>query len=228
VSVQGRPFAATRRRTNAGDDAALTVFRRRSVLNDDHDDPRLHRAITAAQRGEREAIRELYARYADNVYGYVRSIVADPYEAEDVTQHVFLKLMTVISKYERGTGPFAAWMLRVARNVAIDHLRKRQSVPVEEVFGPDVAARQTASRQQEPLWQALAGLPMEQREVVVLRHIGGLSPVEIAEHLGKTTGSIHGLHHRGRAALKRELTVLGSRPAVRGGRPQRLAGAAAA
>jgi len=201
----------------------LPVFRRRSVLNDDPDDVRLHRAIAAAQRGDRDAVRELYARYADNVYGYVRSIVTDAHEAEDVTQHVFLKLMTVIVKYERRAGPFAAWMLRVARNVAIDHLRKRQSVPVDEVYGPEVVARETGSARQEPLWEALAGLPMDQREVVVLRHVGGLSPVEIAQRLGKTTGSIHGLHHRGRAALKRELVTLGSRPAVRRHAAPRLA-----
>src|SRR4051812_13807322 len=51
------------------------------------------RAIREAEAGDSEAIRYLYLRYADNVYGYVRSIVRDPHEAEDLTQHVFAKLM---------------------------------------------------------------------------------------------------------------------------------------
>src|SRR5271167_4806830 len=57
-------------------------------------------AIARAKEGDREALRLLYVRYSDNVYGYVRSIVRDEKEAEDLTQHVFLKLITVIGKYE--------------------------------------------------------------------------------------------------------------------------------
>jgi RNA polymerase sigma-70 factor, ECF subfamily len=56
------------------------------------------RAIKRAQEGDREALGFLYARYADNVCGYVRSIVHDQHEAEDITQHVFAKLVRVIGK----------------------------------------------------------------------------------------------------------------------------------
>src|SRR5215204_4737052 len=74
-------------------------------------------AVALAKAGDQEALRFLYLRYADNVYGYVRGIVRDDHEAEDVTQHVFAKLMTILPKYERRSVPFAAWILRVARNV---------------------------------------------------------------------------------------------------------------
>jgi DNA-directed RNA polymerase specialized sigma24 family protein len=57
-------------------------------------------AIKRAQAGDRDALGFLYARYADNIYGYVRSIVHNHHEAEDITQHVFTKLMRVIGKYE--------------------------------------------------------------------------------------------------------------------------------
>src|ERR1700761_5330902 len=91
------------------------------------------RAIQQAQGGDRNAIGFLYARYADNVCGYVRSIVHDQHEAEDITQHVFAKLMRVIGKYEPRDVPFFAWMLRVARNVAVDEIRRQRMLPVEEV-----------------------------------------------------------------------------------------------
>src|ERR1700690_346199 len=94
---------------------------------------RVSQAVRRAQGGDRDALAFLYARYADNVYGYVRSIVHDPHEAEDVTQQVFAKLMRVIGKYEEREVPFFAWVLRVARNLAVDHLRRQRSVPVEEV-----------------------------------------------------------------------------------------------
>lgn len=92
-------------------------------------------AIGRAQEGDREALGFLYSRYADDVYGYVRSIVHDAREAEDVTQKVFAKLIRVIGKYEERDVPFFAWVLRVARDVAVDHLRCQRAVPVEDVRG---------------------------------------------------------------------------------------------
>src|SRR3712207_9287355 len=64
--------------------------------------------------------------------GYVRSIVRDEHEAEDITQHVFTKLLTVLPRYEQRDVPFSAWILRVARNVALDHLRSRRPTPTED------------------------------------------------------------------------------------------------
>ena len=92
------------------------------------------RAVMAAKAGDMEAVRFLYIRYKDNVYSYVLSIVREPHEAEDVTQQVFMKLMSSIQKYEPRAVPFTAWILRVARNLAIDQLRQRRSIPCEEVF----------------------------------------------------------------------------------------------
>jgi RNA polymerase sigma-70 factor (ECF subfamily) len=91
------------------------------------------RAVRRAKSGDREALGFLYARYADGVYGYVRSIVHDSHEAEDVTQQVFAKLIHVIGKYEERDAPFFAWILRVARNLAVDHLRRQRMIPVEDV-----------------------------------------------------------------------------------------------
>src|SRR3954454_7950054 len=69
-------------------------FRRRSTIVDSEEQRRLvSRAVARAKSGDPDAIRFLYVRYADNVYGYVRSIVRDEHEAEDVTQQVFAKLL---------------------------------------------------------------------------------------------------------------------------------------
>jgi RNA polymerase sigma-70 factor (ECF subfamily) len=172
-------------------------------------------AVKRAQEGDRQALGFLYARYSDNVYGYVRSIVHDEHEAEDITQHVFAKLMHVIGKYEERDVPFFAWILRVSRNVAVDHIRRQRTIPVEEVRavehgggGPEDGERMTDLR------EALAMLPRDQREVLVLRHFAGLSPTEIAERTGRSEGSVHGLHHRGRRALTAELTSRGAAPAT--------------
>ena len=178
-------------------------------------DPQVAGAVCRAQEGDEAAIRYLYLRFKDNVYGYVLSLVRDADDAEDITQQVFLKLIGVIHSYESRGVPFASWLLRVARNVAFDHLRQRRVMPCEEVY-PVVRAADDAGRERRwGLEQALAGLPEEQRRVVMLRHLVGLSPAEIAERLGRSEGAVHGLHFRARRAIRRDLIEAGCAPAVR-------------
>jgi RNA polymerase sigma-70 factor, ECF subfamily len=175
------------------------------------------RAIAAAKRGEWDAIHYLYVRYADDVLAYVRSIVGDHHAAEDITQSVFAKLIGAIQRYEeRGAIPFAGWIMRVARNAALDHLRARRQIPVEEVRTSDPGDEGREFEQRQCLKEALASLPEDQREVLVLRHVLGLSPPEIAERLERTESSVHGLHHRGRAALRAALIELEAAPEVFG------------
>jgi RNA polymerase sigma-70 factor (ECF subfamily) len=171
-------------------------------------------AVTRAKAGDNGAVHFLYVRFADDVFGYISSIVQDSHEAEDITQNVFAKLPRAIQKYEPREVPFTAWILRVARNAALDHLRSRRQIPVEEVRIDDDHQEDVAFDRSRALRDALWRLPMEQREVLVLRHLVGLSPLEIADRLGKTEGSVHGLHHRGRAALQLALRDLEAAPVV--------------
>src|SRR5215207_2703724 len=171
-------------------------------------------AVTRAKVGDTEGIHYLYVRYADDVLRYVTGLVRDHHEAEDITQNVFAKLMTAIKKYEERAVPFDAWILRVARNAALDHLRAKRAIPTEEVRQTDTGRAQTAQDRGRALRQALEDLPEDQREVLVLRHIVGLSPVEIADTLNKSESSVHGLHHRGRRSLRANLNELGAAPVV--------------
>jgi RNA polymerase sigma-70 factor, ECF subfamily len=183
--------------------------------NERASEPLVSQAVKRAQLGDRDAVGFLYARYSDDVHRYVQSIVRDSHEAEDVTQQVFAKLIKVIGKYEQRDVPFFAWILRVARNVAVDHLRRQRSIPVEEVRRSDEGSGDPAQgRPLSDLQDALFTLPLDQREVLVLRHLAGLSPTEIAVRTGRSEGSIHGLHHRGRRALRAELTNQGAAPST--------------
>ncbi len=190
-------------------------FRTRTSLDESPETQRKTRlAVALAKEGDRDALRYLYISYSHNIYGYVRSIVRDDHEAEDVTQHVFAKLMTTLGKYDDRGVPFFAWLLRLARNVAIDHLRANRLTPTETVIDPDMTSGADLDRA-ETVRVALATLPDEQRKVVVLRHVVGLTPGEIADQMGRSESSIHGLHHRGRRALQRELERLDSTPCTR-------------
>jgi RNA polymerase sigma-70 factor (ECF subfamily) len=187
-------------------------FRRRTLPHDNRRDALLLKAIRRAKEGDRDALRFLYVRYADDIYGYVRSIVRNEHDAEDITQHLFSKLTSALSRYEPRSVPFSAWILRVARNLALDHLRAVRTVPCEEVRAIDAVADDFSIERSRALQDALDALPRDQREVLILRQVAGMTPREIASSLGKTEGSIHGLHHRGRRALQRELSELGARP----------------
>ena len=181
---------------------------------DDGNSRLVQRAVEHAKNGDPEGIHFLYVRYAADVQRFVNSLVRDQHEAEDITQNIFAKLIKAINKYEPREVPFAAWIMRVARNAALDHLRARRALPTEEVRIADNGSAQVGLDRGRDLRHALEQLPDDQREVLVLRHITGLSPVEIAATLKKSESSVHGLHHRGRRTLQEKLTELGAAPVV--------------
>ena len=192
------------------------VFGGQSWVNDSDEERR--RSSLLARRaagGDRDALQELYQRYSSNVYRHVRGLVRDEHEAEDITQQVFLKLMSVLPQYEEAKAPFGAWILRVARNLAIDHLRRRQPVLAEDVFGSDTAFDETGRQRALSLREALDGLPDEQRRVILLRQVRGMQPREIAQRLDKTEGSVHALLHRARHSMQSALVELDAAPTTR-------------
>ncbi|MBS1878061.1 MAG: sigma-70 family RNA polymerase sigma factor [Actinobacteria bacterium] len=171
-------------------------------------------AVRRAKQGDREGIRLLYVRFSGDVLRYVNSFVRDYHEAEDITHNVFAKLITAITRYEERATPFAAWIMRVARNAALDYLRARRAIPTDELRIADSDEGDPGLERGLDIREALEELPTDQREVLVLRHVMGLTPVEIAGTLARTESSIHGLHHRGRRALQGALEARGAAPIV--------------
>jgi RNA polymerase sigma-70 factor (ECF subfamily) len=188
-------------------------FQEKRTLEAEQRPGEVARAVARAKQGDRAAIRFLYLRYAGNVYGYARSIVRNDHDAEDVVQQVFTRMLTAIHGYEQRSVPFSAWLLRITHNMAIDYLRRRAPVCEEpERAVVEERAEFEAGYLRGALRDALAELPELQREILVLRHFGGLSPREIAHRLGRSEDSVHGLHHRARRALKAALVEAGAMP----------------
>jgi RNA polymerase sigma-70 factor (ECF subfamily) len=178
------------------------------------DEGRVRGLVAAARAGDRDAMDELYIRYRRTVEGYVGAIVGDRHDAEDVTQQVFAKLMTDLGRYEPQSAAFVGWLLRVARNAAIDHRRRTRAVPSAEVRDALAHVDDAGDRCRASLCEVLAALPPGQRDVLVLRHLVGLSPGEIAVRTGRSVGAVRGLHHRGRLAARAALDDLGCAPAT--------------
>lgn len=193
--------------------AARTGYRRRRHLDQPQDAEALVAAATERARdGEDDALRLLYLLYADNVFGFVLAIVRDEHDAEDITSEVFTRLPRALSHYRAGATPFAAWLLRVARNAALDHLRAQRSVPLAEVHATGAVAETQAVERLEALKDALAALPEDQRHVMLLRLVAGHSPAEVAAQLGRSVDAVHALQHRARRRLREELTQSGWAP----------------
>jgi RNA polymerase sigma-70 factor (ECF subfamily) len=190
-------------------------LRRRRRLERSHEGDALTlRAVRRAQGGDPDAMRFLYLRFADNVYGYVCSIVRDEHDAEDVTQQIVSKLLSSLERYAPSSVPFSAWILRVAHNASIDHLRARRAIPCEEVRSADEPASDVGRERWSDLQAAFATLPFDQRQVLMMRFVVGLTPGEIADRLGRSEDAVHALAHRGRRRLRQELLLLGSAPAA--------------
>src|SRR5205085_981893 len=90
------------------------------------------RLVIRFQAGERDVFAELYLRYFDRVYGYMRVLLRAPDAAEEATQEVFAKALAGLPRYERRESPFSAWLFTVVRNHALTEIeRQRRSEPVD-------------------------------------------------------------------------------------------------
>src|SRR3954470_10743835 len=136
--------------------------------------------IQRAAGRDTAAFNQLYSQTAAGIRRYVRTIIWNPWDAEDVTQEVFVKIFTSLDQYDPHRAPFSAWTLRVARNAAIDHMRRHRGEPghaeVDQRAAVDDAARSCG----ESLRLVLGELNHNQREILVLRALAGFTPSEVA------------------------------------------------
>src|SRR3954449_6896304 len=159
--------------------------RRRQLVHPPDADALVAAATQRARDGDDDALRLLYLLYADNVFGYVAAIVRDDHDAEDITSEVFARLPRALTHYKVSATPFAAWLLRVARNAALDHLRAQRSVPLAEIHATGETAELQARERLEGLRSAFEALPTDQRQVMLLRLIAGLTPAEVSHQIGR-------------------------------------------
>src|SRR3954468_24651244 len=128
------------------------------------DEWRTRRVVRAARAGDREAMGELYALHAPAVHAHVLRVVKDVDDADDLTQQVFAKLLTSLDRYRPGEAPFIVWVLKIARNAAIDHMRRvRVRVdPLDDLERARLRDDHGAGEVRSALRAALALLPQGQ------------------------------------------------------------------
>jgi RNA polymerase sigma-70 factor (ECF subfamily) len=182
-------------------------------------DSRVHdsidaRVIRACQQGDREAFRLLFEVYKDRVFSIARYSLGDEAAADDVTQQIFVKLITRIGQF-RGESEFTTWLYRLVINTCLDERRKRRRfLPVSEF---ETAQPMSNTNQRSPemryarrevadsVRQAIGGLKPKMRLPILLKYIEGLSYEEIAEVLGCSKGTVASRLNRAHKALAGKL-----------------------
>jgi RNA polymerase sigma-70 factor (ECF subfamily) len=180
--------------------------------------------VVRFQAGDRSAFDELYMRYFDRVYTYLRVALRDSFEAEDAAQQVFLKVLEALPGYERRRQPFRAWLFRIARNQAVDMLRRKGMVELEDPIeigrryedaGEETDLRALSWMSDSELLIPIERLPPLQRQVIVLRFMVDLSTADIAAIVGRSPEAVRQIQSRALAFLRARLESLGGEPVGR-------------
>jgi RNA polymerase sigma-70 factor (ECF subfamily) len=180
--------------------------------------PEVAALLVAAAAGDQDAWRLIVGLYADRVFGLIRSQCGDAELAEEITQSTFCTVAAKLHEYEE-VGRFESWIFRIAMNRLRDEMRrrKRQASPMDEaplatlaVVPPSAgAAAPTDPAMADLLRSAIASLNDADREIINLRHVGGLSFKQLAETLGEPLGTLLARHHRALRKLREFLEERG-------------------
>lgn len=169
---------------------------------------RFEKCIRSMNRGDRDGLREVYEEYVSYIYGIVRQLLQTREEAEDVTSDFFIRLWEKSASYRSGSG-HKGWMATIARNLAIDYIRKRKrEEPVDFAAEPEeggqyslvqnaMRGEQTEEKSVEEqvvsemsMAEALAGLKETERQVVHMKIAADMTFQEIADTLEEPLGTV--------------------------------------
>ncbi len=174
------------------------------------DTPLVFRAIEKDQ----EAFGELYDRHVVRVYRHLYYMVGNATEAEDLTAMTFMRAWQAIPRYQVRGAPFVSWLLRIAHNLGVSHLRSRKESSqlhdgiVDGKMRIDPESSYMQSADEELVREAIMYLREEQRQVIILRFIEDLDYKEVAEIIGKSVAAIRVIQHRALNSLRKQMKLL--------------------
>jgi RNA polymerase sigma-70 factor (ECF subfamily) len=178
-----------------------------AALEDIDERTLVQRAIARDQ----EAFAALYDRHAVRVYRHVYYMVGNPAEAEDLTAQAFLQAWQAVPRYQIRGAPFVSWLLRIAHNLGVSHLRSRkEGAELPETLvdrsrdgNPEEVLQRRADA--ERVREAILRLRDEQRQVIMLRFVEDLEYPEVARIVGKSVAAVRVIQHRALNALRKQM-----------------------
>ena len=165
--------------------------------------------VDAAKAGDESALSELYTLYFPRVYRYILARTGNPYDAEDLAEEVFMKVLEAIERFQWREAPFSAWLFRIAHNALISQRRKDgvrgRSGPLSDGLALDAQSPDDMVENRlalNEIMDAALKLPEAQRQVITLRFAAGLSVAETARAMNKGEGNVKVIQHKAIAKLR--------------------------
>ncbi len=166
--------------------------------------------ISQAIAGNSDAFGALYEKYIDQIYNYIYYRTSNSKDAEDLCSRVFIRALNHIERYEDRGYPFSAWLYRIAHNLVINWYRdheKAEVISLSDQYPPptmdgSVEERIEKEDDREALLRVLADLPEDRKELLILKHVEGLTNSEIGQIMDRTEGAIKALYHRTLESLR--------------------------
>jgi RNA polymerase sigma-70 factor, ECF subfamily len=169
--------------------------------------------IARIYSGDESAMAQLYDLYSHVVYAVALRVLSDSSAAEDILQDVFVQLWRNPQAFNASRGSLAAWLAVIARNRAIDQLRKKrpaaEAVDLDTVVSANLDLQNTAERKQaiEKVRGVLASMPAEQRAALEMAFFEGLTHVEIAGKTGQPLGTVKTRIRSGLLAVRKAFAI---------------------
>lgn len=184
------------------------------------------RLVREIRTGDGDAFETLVREYQTRVYNLALRMTGNPEDALDISQETFLKAWRTLGKF-RGECSLGSWLYRIASNLCIDLLRRNKRRQAEKVISlddpgedgrsmelPDVSGDPQAMLERaegrQAVWDCLQELPEEQRLILILREVNGLSYEELGELLGLELGTVKSRIFRAREKLAKLLSARGT------------------
>jgi RNA polymerase sigma-70 factor (ECF subfamily) len=166
--------------------------------------------ISLASDGDADAFGLLYEKYIDQIYNYIYYRTSNGKDAEDICSRVFIRALKHIERYEDRGYPFSAWLYRIAHNLVVNWYRDNErsdEIPLAEQYPPptiDGSIEENIEKQDEHayLMSIINRLPSDRKELLILKHVEGLTNYEIGQIMDRTEGAIKALYHRTLESLR--------------------------
>jgi len=166
--------------------------------------------ISQASAGDADAFGALYEKYIDKIYSYIYYRTSNNKDAEDLCSRVFIRALHHIERYEDRGYPFSAWLYRIAHNLVVNWYRdqdRSEEISLTDHYPPPRTAGHVEDRlvkedEKQALLRVIAGLPEDRKELLILKHVEGLTNAEIGQIMDRTEGAIKALYHRTLESLR--------------------------
>lgn len=164
-------------------------------------------------KSDLEAFGLLYEKYVKKIYNYVYYRTSNHYDAEDLTAKTFHRALKHIPRYQQRGLPFSAWLYRIAHNLVANWHRdqnRRKVIALDELLlyhqgkqSPEGLVEEDEERR--VLLRGIRRLPADRQQLLILKHVEGMTNKEAGEIMGRSEGAIKSLYHRTLVALRKEM-----------------------